>query len=281
MHNLSAGHKRGQRIGNSQATIGMAMPLNADIFPRRLYHFVDDEMHERNYAHGSGVPAGVADHDGLGAAGDGGAVHALDSLGIAAGRVLGHVHHIEAERDSVLYGAFRGAQQEVIGPILGIAPDGAGADERRRLDGNTSALHDLSDRPDVVVVGARRTVGLDLHVRAANLPRQSFAVCHGAWSGSGQPDIERVNSQPFHQVEDFDFLFYGRIADGRRLQAVAQRLVIQQDLARRYHRPGIDRVPIVDEISNFGCHSAINPVFHPAERKIGARRDPIRAAPTW
>ena len=169
-------------------------------------------------------------------------------------RVFGHVHHVETERDRILHGILGSAQQEVVSPILRIAPDGAGADKRRRLDGNASALHDLGDGPNVILMGAGGAVGLDLHLGPANLARQGFAVRQGAGTGPRQADIERIDAKPLHQMEDLDLLFDGRIADRGRLQAVTQRFVIQQDLAGRYHRAGIDRVPVVNQISNFGGH---------------------------
>src|SRR5271157_1363781 len=81
-------------------------------------------------------------------------------------------------------------------------------------------------------------------------------------------------------MEDLDLLFNGRIADRRRLQSVPQRLVIQQDLARRYHRPGVDGVPVVDKISNFGSHFAFDtPSSTPTSAKSALVGEPRFGAP--
>src|SRR5271157_135554 len=128
-------------------------------------------------------------------------------------------------------------------------------------------------------MGAGGAIGLDLHVRPANLARQGFAMRQGTRTGSGQPKVEHVDTKALHQMEDLDLLLNGRIADRRRLQPVAQRFVIQQDLARRYHRAGVDGVPVVNEISNFGSHFALTPVFHPTRAKPELVGDPVSGAP--
>jgi hypothetical protein len=48
--------------------------------------------------------------------------------------------------------------------------------------------------------------------------RQRGDVFDRARTGSGQPKVERVDAERLHQVEDFDLLFNGRVADGGRLQ---------------------------------------------------------------
>ena len=86
-------------------------------------------------------------------------------------------------------------------------------------------------------------------------------------TGSGQAQVQHVDADPFHQVEDIDLLLNGRITHRGRLEAVAQRLVIQQHSARRHHGPGIDRVPVVNEIRNFGRHVSSEPhVRRPTHR---------------
>ena len=84
----------------------------------------------------------------------------LDGFGIAARGVFGDVHRLEPERDRILDGFLGGGQQEVVRPAFGVAADRAGADEGCSLDGQAGSLHDFGDGPDVVLVGARRAVGV-------------------------------------------------------------------------------------------------------------------------
>ena len=48
----------------------------------------------------------------------------------------------------------------------------------------------------------------------------------GARAGSRKADVERIDAERFHQVEDFDFFFDAGIVDARILQTVAKSLVI-------------------------------------------------------
>jgi len=51
---------------------------------------------------------------------------------------------------------------------------------------------------------SRCAVGLDLHPVRGDFPRQSFGV-RKARGRTRQTDVHRIDSQRFHQVEDFDF----------------------------------------------------------------------------
>ena len=61
------------------------------------------------------------------------------------------------------------------------------------------------------------------------LCRESEYVTLRAWTGTGQTDIQHVDAEIFHEVKKLDLGLDGWIANGWRLQAVAQGLVIQQD----------------------------------------------------
>ena len=67
----------------------------------------------------------IAGHDSLCPIIDGRGVKPFHRLWIASGRVLGHIHHLKAQRPCIAHCLFGGAQQKVVGPILGIAADGA------------------------------------------------------------------------------------------------------------------------------------------------------------
>ena len=66
-----------------------------------------------------------------------------------------------------------------------------------------------------------------------NLARQPFDVADDVRPGAGQADVRRVDAEPVDQVQDLDLLLDRRTAHRRRLQAVAQRLVVQHHRSRR------------------------------------------------
>ncbi len=162
------------------------------------------------------MAASVANHNGASAAFNRGLVQSPDGLGIATRGVFGHVHNLKPQGAGIFHRVFGGLEQEVIAPILSVAADRAGTDESRRLDGE-SGLH----------IGAR--------------PR----------TGSGQPEIKRVDSQRLHKMEDFDFFVYGWIFDRGRLQTVAQGFVIQKHAPRRPEGGFGNIVPVVHQVGVF------------------------------
>ena len=66
--------------------------------------------------------------------------------------------------------------------------------------------------------------------------RQRRDVLDRARTSAGKSEVERVNAERLHQVQDFQLLINGRIADGRRLQTVAQRFIGQAHRSRRMQR---------------------------------------------
>ncbi len=93
---------------------------------------------------------------------------------------------------------------------------------------------------------SRGAVGLDLHPVRGDFAGQCFRVRIGPWPGAGKTDIDGVDSQGFHQMQDFDFFFDAGIEDRRILQTVAQGFVIHQDAraGRNCRRRG--GVPVVN-----------------------------------
>ena len=122
------------------------------------------------------MSSGIANHDRARAAIDGGRVETLHHFRIAARGVLGDIHRFESERYGVFNGFFGGLKQEIVGPAFGIAADGTGSNESRRLYIQPGALHDFSDRPDVILMGPGGAVGLNLHFVADDLVGQRFAM---------------------------------------------------------------------------------------------------------
>ncbi len=93
-------------------------------------------------------------------------------------RVVSSVTYITSRpSDTAYFTAFSVVrEQEVVGPVFGVAADGTGADEGCRLNGHAGALDDLGNRANVVLMGAGGAVGLDFQVGAADLARQRLAM---------------------------------------------------------------------------------------------------------
>ena len=93
---------------------------------------------------------------------------------------------------------------------------------------------------------ARGAIGSDLQFLAGNLARQTFDARGVCTPGTGQTDIGGVDAEVVHQVEQFEFLFDRRLTDGRRLQTIAQRFVVDADVAIGRGKRRCDCVPIVN-----------------------------------
>ena len=193
------------------------------------------------------MSGGIAEHDGARAIANRGEVELLDGFRVAARRVFGRVHDLQALRDRIFDGLFGGFEEKVDRPAFGKAAQRTRSEKCRNLDRQAGLLRDLDDGTDVVFMRAGRAVGTDLHFVRDDFTRQGGNVLHGARSGAGQTEIERVDAERFHQMEDFDFLLDRGIANGGRLQAVAQSFIGQQHRPRRPHRLRVQPVPVVDE----------------------------------
>ena len=95
-------------------------------------------------------------------------------------------------------------------------------------------------------MSARRAVGFDLHPLLGDFASQHFGVPKGPGPGAGKTDINRVDSQGFHQMQDFDLFFDARVNHGGILQTVAKGFVIHQHAGARRNRRRRGGVPIVD-----------------------------------
>ncbi len=91
---------------------------------------------------------------------------------------------------------------------------------------------------------SRGAVGLDLHPVRGDFAGQCLGVRRGARPGAGQTDIDRVDSQGFHQMQDRDLFFDAGVEDGRILQTIAQGFVIHQHARARRNRRRRGGVPV-------------------------------------
>src|SRR5213594_1054663 len=213
MHALGASEEGGNGVGNGKAAVAVPMPIDTNFLTRRLYNLVEYERYERIRPHGRGVPGSVANDNRARAAIDCGRIQPLNSFGIAAGRVFGDIGYFEAKRYCVLHGFFRGLEQELFCPSLRVTSNRTGTDKSCGSDVQPGALDDIRNWPNVILVGAGGAVRADLHLVPRNFPRQRFAVLEGTRPRSGEAEIERVNAQSFHQVQNLDFFRDRRIAN--------------------------------------------------------------------
>ena len=76
------------------------------------------------------------------------------------------------------------------------------------------------------LMGARGAIWFDIEFGLRDLPRQPLYVGHSPRSRARKANVGHADAQLFHQVQDFNFFLDGRVFDGRRLQAVTQRLIV-------------------------------------------------------
>ena len=93
--------------------------------------------------------------------------------------------------------------------------------------------------------------GGDRELRVHDLLRERERVRARARAGAGKPDVRGRDAELRHQVEQRLLVIDGRIGDGRRLQPIAQRLVVELHAARLPGKAGRARVPVVDELVFF------------------------------
>jgi len=80
-----------------------------------------------------------------------------------------------------------------------------------------------------------------------NFASQRRDVLNRARARARKTKIKRVNTERLHQMKNFDLLLDRRIADRRRLQAVAQRFIRQAHRSRQMQQSRVLAVPIVNE----------------------------------
>jgi hypothetical protein len=232
-------------VDEAEPPFVVAVPVELDVRPARRRHERPHVADERVDAARLDVADRVADAQPAGAVVDRGPVEPVDRRRRGPRRVLGDVHHLEAFLDGEV-DRLRGVLEHALDrPVLGVAADLGRADEQGRHDRHARLLHDARDRLDVVQVRARGAVRLDAQLAVADRLGQPRHVGHGPRPGAGQADVRRVDVERVHHRQDLDLLLDGRVEDRRRLQAVAQRLVVERHLAAG--RPRVDLVPVVDQ----------------------------------
>jgi hypothetical protein len=137
-------------------------------------------------------------------------------------------------------------------PILRVLSNGAGADERGALDGPSDLLRNLDDGIDVRFESTSRAIGRDGEFLVDDLLRQPQDLFLNMGARAGQTYVDGMNPEIVHEVKDLELLLDGRRGDGRTLEAVPERFVVEFDGFGWIEETCVRQVPVVDEI----------PVFH-------------------
>src|SRR5580700_1114994 len=182
---MGAGGDGCDRIGNSQATVVVAVPVDADLFAARLHDFIDGKFDEVVGALRRGVADRIAENYSAGAVADRGGIETLDGVAIGAGGVFGYVHGWQAVVDGEPYSFFRGALEVVDGPVFDKAADGAGAEEGSGFERDSDALGNFNDGTDVGFYRSGGAVRANLHVVVGDFASQGLGVGRGAWARAG------------------------------------------------------------------------------------------------
>ncbi len=93
--------------------------------------------------------------------------------------------------------------------------------------GSANFLRNFGDGANVGFECSRGAIRAQLHFAANDFAGESFDTFANVRACTGQTEIHGFDSQRFNQMKDFDFFGDGRIEDGRILQAVAQRFIIE------------------------------------------------------
>ena len=115
-------------------------------------------------------------------------------------------------------------------------------------------------------------LALDVQRGRRDLARQPLDVGDDVRAGARQADVGRVDPERVHPVEDVDLLVDRRRPHRRRLQAVAQRLVVEhRDRARRRRRRDSSRESADAEWAHGGTCRLRGSIVRPAERTRAPR----------
>ena len=246
------GFERGEAVDRAHVAIAMAVPVDAHARAAGL----DDplrEPHDGPRPGRSRMADRVGDAEPVCAGVDGRLEQTTQRLRIRSRRVFGDVHHLQAlthaEADRLL-----GAPLQIIDrPVFRVLADGTRSDEAAALDRESGALHDVGDRLNVGDDGAGHAVRLNVQAALDDLRGQTLDVAHHVRPGARKSDGGGVDADAVEQVQDAQLLVDRRRAHRRRLQAVAQRLVVEL-YDGRLRRRRLE-VPVEDQVIHDGTSS--------------------------
>ena len=111
------------------------------------------------------------------------------------------------------------------------------------------SVRDAHDRLDIREHGAGRAVREDRQLLVADLRGEHADLVHHPGPRAGQSEVRRHDSQIRHEVEQPLLDLERRVPHRGRLQAVAQRLVVQIDPGTGPVEGGLHAIPVIDQLA--------------------------------
>src|SRR5260370_17245378 len=143
---VGAGDGRLDRIDDAEATVTVAMPIEADVGFHLVQHAADVADHSSR-AFRRRVDHGIADRATRRAFLDRGTEKSAKRLGLRPGRVLRDVEHGQLVLAREANGLARVVYHLLDRPALGVLPNRTGTDETANLDRDPTSLRDSTPRP--------------------------------------------------------------------------------------------------------------------------------------
>ena len=94
----------------------------------------------------------------------------------------------------------------------------------------------------------RGAVGSDAHAVGGDFAGKRFGIGERARARTGKANVNGIDAERLHKMQDFDFVFDAGVGNRRILKAVAKRFVIEHDARARRNLRRRRGVPIVDPI---------------------------------
>ena len=238
-----AGFERGDTRRDAEPAIAVAVPVDPDVDAQ----LVDERLHEADHrlrAIRCRVSDRVGDAQALDARADRRRIQQPQRVGVGPRGIFRYVHRRQPLLDGEGKSVFGALLQVFDRPAFGVLADGARADERTALDRHAGPLLNLGDWRDVGRHRAGGAVRANLQPRVPDGAGEALDVARHSGSGAGQADVGRVDSERIHVMENVDLFVDAGGPNRRRLQTVAERLVVEHRDRPRTRRIVI---PVVDQ----------------------------------
>ncbi len=200
-----------------------------------------DEAHEASSARRGRVPDRVAQDDSGCAVIERSAQYRPQHGGGSPRRVFGNEGRFQTGTRYHAKSLARALQNIRDVPSLGAQTNWARSDERHHLETRANGLRCVEAGANIGCLGTRYTLHGKREPRRDDRTRKRANVVEGALSGTWKTHVRMLNPELDHQPRDGGFVIESRLNDRRRLQPVAQRLIYQADILRRW---SVSLVPV-------------------------------------
>ena len=240
--------ERPDRILEGEATIVVAVPVDANTFDSGARDDIARELNEVSYAVRRRVADGIREEMAGIAVVDGAPSERRQDLGTRSRRIFRHVANREACFDGYVDGFGAALGDEIDVPVFRVLTNRTRAYERIHLHGNAGSLRDLDHGRHVRDDGAARTGHLDLHLAVGDFLADSRHVFERALGATGKTYVSFVNSEVFHEMENLELFADTRIDNRGVLQPIPERLVKERGVRRNETTLAVYLVPVEHEL---------------------------------